>query len=231
MAGAGPRDAGRCVVIVNPNTSTRTTALLEAVANEWLRGSGLHAVGVTVAQGPAIITDPVALRAAVPHVLTAARRAVEAFGPVGIVVGAIGDPGAAELRREAAIPVVGIGEATIAVASAGGRRFGMVTTTAELAESLLDLVARHAPDGRFTGLRLTDTDAETLVEDPAAQLEELSKAAVAACDEDGAEAIIVGGGPLSRTARELVPLVSVPVVEPVPSALECLCSELAARRR
>ncbi len=44
--------------------------------------------------------------------------------------------------------------------------------------------------------------------------------AVEACiAQDGAEEVIIGGGPLGEAARELQPMFTVPVIAPIPSAV------------
>lgn len=213
------------LLIVNPNTNDATTRMLVTVAEEHLDGADATVRGVTAAIGPAMITNPDALGAAATQVVAAARSALAETPADAVIVGAIGDPGVAELRRELPIPVLGIGEAAVRTAASGGRRFGLVTTTSELAESLVALVARHAPLARFTGLRLTPTAAEVLSADPAGQLRELTAAALEA-RADGAEAIVVAGGPLSASARALAALSSVPIIEPVPSAVAMVLRRL-----
>jgi Asp/Glu/hydantoin racemase len=49
------------------------------------------------------------------------------------------------------------------------------------------------------------------------QFHELA-AAVRACVTDGAQAVIIAGGPLSATARRLTALSLAPIIEPLPTA-------------
>ena len=55
------------------------------------------------------------------------------------------------------------------------------------------------------------------------QPESLLDALARACDEavrlDGAQALVIGGGPLARAARALRHRVAVPLIEPVPAAV------------
>lgn len=214
------------VLVVNPNANERTTEAMSAFAAAELAGSGVAVRGVTAADGPLVITGPEDLAASVPHVLQSVRRAVTA-DTVGVIVAAIGDPGVADLRAEFGMPVVGLGEASIRLAAAGGRRFGMVTTTARLAPGLRELVARHGREGTFTGLRFTPADAFTLGADPERADRELSVAVDLCETRDGAETVIVGGGPLSASARRLSGERPVGrIVEPVPSAVAVLLGAL-----
>ncbi|WP_041131949.1 aspartate/glutamate racemase family protein [Streptomyces vietnamensis] len=85
------------MVLVNPNTSTATTAMMTAIARRTL-GPALPVRGVTVARGPRMLTDPDALRAAAPEVLAAGLRATTGGDCAALLVAAFGDPGLAELR-------------------------------------------------------------------------------------------------------------------------------------
>ncbi|MFT4216191.1 MAG: aspartate/glutamate racemase family protein [Micropruina sp.] len=218
------------LLLVNPNANTATTRVMTALAQAVLTGTGLTARGATADSGPSVITGPEALAASVPHVLRSARRNVTA-DTVGIIVAAIGDPGVRELRQCWTGPVVGLGEASIMAAGRDGRRFGMVTSTKRLGPGLLGLVRRHAGPGVFTGLRFTGASAGQLAADDALEYRELSEA-VRLCEQvDGAESVIVGGGPLSRTARRLADEHRSVVVEPVPSAVAHLLDALGLAAR
>ncbi|MFT4297156.1 MAG: aspartate/glutamate racemase family protein [Micropruina sp.] len=213
------------LLVVNPNTNTATTSVMTALAQAMLTGTGLTARGVTVDGGPSVITGPEALAASVPHVLRCVHRSLTA-DTAGIVVAAIGDPGVREVRQCWPGPAIGLGEASIRAAGRDGRRFGMVTSTRRLGPGLLGLVHRHAGPGVFTGLRFTDASAEQLAADDALEYRELSEA-VRLCEQvDGAEAVIIGGGPLSRTARRLAQQHRSVVVQPVPSAVRHLLDAL-----
>lgn len=112
------------VVLINPNTSTDTTAMMTAIARRTL---GPLVRGVTVARGPRMLTDPAALPAAAPEVVAAGRRALASGTCRALLVAAFGDPGLAELRAlslasaRGPVPVVGIGEAALLEAAASGR--------------------------------------------------------------------------------------------------------------
>ncbi|QHC64725.1 hypothetical protein GSU69_05345 [Rathayibacter festucae] len=204
---------------MNPNTSVATTRLLVAVARDAVRGEDVRVVGETVAQGPSIITTPSALSAAAVHVVTAARRAVLLHAPDAIVVAAFGDPGAAEAAEATGLPVVGIGAAAVRAASAGGRRFAIATTTGRLEPVLRALVADAGSLDAYAGCFLTASPAEEL-EDPDRLHGEL-RAAVLQAQAAGAEAVIIGGGPLSAAAERLAAEFAgvLPIVEPIRAAV------------
>lgn len=222
------------VVLVNPNTNQRTTAMMVDLAIKYMAPMKMAVEGVTVEYGPSMIVDPATLSESAVHVVGAVRKLLA--GPrgervVAVIIGAIGDPGREELAGLLDVPVVGIGEASILAAARMGRRFGMATSTPLLVDSLLDLVTRHGMAETFTGIRLTVSDPLVLAAAPERQYDELANAVRSCVDEDGAEAVIIAGGPLSQTARQLAALRLVEIVEPVPSASQLVIDKWLARPR
>ena len=211
--------------LVNPNTSAASTELMVALA----RGSaprGLKIVGFTARFGAPLITDPAALAIAADAVL---ELAPELIGD-GVIVSAFGDPGADRLRQRLAVPVIGIGEAAIRAAAAGGRRFSIATTTPKLELSISERIALLGFADQLASIRLTTQDPVALTGDAAA-LEAALRVLVDGCiAEDGAEAIIIGGGPLAGAARAIAGRASVPIIEPVPAAVAWMAQRLGYGR-
>ncbi|MEU3605428.1 aspartate/glutamate racemase family protein [Streptomyces sp. NPDC035033] len=208
------------VALLNPNTDGATTAMMAAIARRTLRPEdGYEVRGVTVAAGPPMLVDEEALRASVRHVLDAADRLLA--GPdrvAAFVVSAFGDPGVEELRARTAVPVVGIAEAALREAGADGRRFGIVTTTPGLAAAVDARVARLGWSAQYTGTRLTPGDPRRLAATPGEMTERLAAAVDRCVEDDGAEAVVIGGGPLGEAAEALRHRSPVPVVGPIPAA-------------
>ncbi|MFE5339293.1 aspartate/glutamate racemase family protein [Isoptericola sp. NPDC056578] len=209
------------VLLVNPNSNASTTALMVDVARTTLDPVGLEVRGVTAASGPAMIVGATDLERSAGEVLDAARRGLadDEGRVVAIVVAAFGDPGREALAAAVDVPVVGIGQSSLMAAAAGGRRFGMATTTPGLVGSLEAMVRRHDVAAGFAGIRLTRTGPTALAERPELQDLELEQAARACFEEDGAEAVIIAGGPLSGAARRIAASGIGTVVEPVPAAM------------
>ncbi|MFT4260491.1 aspartate/glutamate racemase family protein [Microbacterium sp.] len=205
------------ILIVNPNTTVATTSAMTALAAAALDGTNLIARGTTVDAGPSVITTPEELSASIPHVVDRVGRSVTA-ATRAIIVAAIGDPGVDELRALSPLPVIGLGEASVREAVSLERPFGMATSTPALAPGLLALVSRYAPTGTFTGVRVTGSSAQELAGDEELERRELHRT-VGLCVQDGAEAVIIGGGPLSRSAARLSGPAMPQIIQPVPSAV------------
>lgn len=221
----------RCVVLVNPNTSDATTELMAAIAREALTGSDLLVEGCTATHGPRMITSVEDLAASAEVVVALGSEAVRSESQTrtvaAVIVGAFGDPGVEELRRALAVPVIGIAEASLRAAAADGRRFGVATTTPALLPALQSRVEDLKLGPACTGFRFTLSHPLILADDPGRQLEELRLAVQESVDLDGAEAVVIGGGPLGESAERLRPLFDIPVLAPIRSA----CAEVLAVTR
>lgn len=211
------------ILLINPNSSAATTAMMVDIA----RGeapAGFRVSGATAAVGPAMIVNEHELAAAAAEVLKAWRAAGRRWD--GVIVSAFGDPGIGPLRHEAGVPVVGIAEASMRAASEGGRRFGIATVTPELVPAIEARAAALELGGLYTGTRLTQGDPRALAADAQALEDALAQAVRRCIDEDGAAAVIIGGGPLGQAAVALGPRFDVPVIAPISAAMHQLCAQL-----
>lgn len=211
------------LVLINPNTNAVSTTLMVGIARESAPAD-VRIDGLTVRQGVPLITNPEMLRRAAWSV-TETLADADLKGTAGVIVAAFGDPGLQQVRASCPCPVTGIAEAGMAEAAEGGRRFAVVTTTPELSGSIATTAAGYGHAPFFAGVVLTEGEPSRLMSDPDRLTEALHAACRRAIDERGAEAIVIGGGPLARAARTLAALLSCPVIEPVPAAVR-----LAIRR-
>ena len=202
------------IVLVNPNTSAATTAAMVAIAQETAAGHA-EVEGMTAPIGAPLITEPGALAVAAEAVIALAPALA---GADAVIVAAFGDPGLDALRSLLSCPVTGIAEAGMAEAGAGGRRFAVATTTPGLRDMIAATAARHG-HGAFAGTWTTPGDPAALTADADALVRALATACRAAIAEGGAEAVVIGGGPLACAARALAGTLPVPLVEPVPAAV------------
>jgi allantoin racemase len=214
----------RKILLINPNSSETTTAMMVAIAAACAP-DGVEVICATARRSPGMITTAVALAAAADEVVEIGVR--EATGFSGIIISAYGDPGLKDLQDRVAIPVVGICEASMIEAAAGRRRFGVATVTPDLVGSIED-AARHLNLSHlFSGVRLTPGDPVELAADPAALQAALADAVRACLDKDRADAVIIGGGPLGQAALALAPMFSAPIVAPIPAAVRRLLEMMA----
>ena len=207
------------ILLINPNTSRATTEQMAAIARACAP-AGVEVVGVTAPRGVPMILTGDQLAAAVPTVVEIGIA--EGVGVDGIIIGAFGDPGLAALRERVAVPVVGIAEASMLEAAEGGRPFGVATTTPALVDFIAARVHELGVAALYIGIRLTPGDPMALVADPPRLVEALAEAVHETIDTDGAEAVIIGGGPLGQAAIVLAPRFTTPIIAPIPAAMRRL---------
>lgn len=212
------------VAVVNPNTSASTTAAMVAIAREAAPG-GMEIAGVTAAFGVPLITNPAALGVAAEAVLALAE---ELAGFDGVIVAAFGDPGREALAARLSCPVVGIAEASMAEAARLSHgRFAVVTTTPDLTGSIRETAQRYGLQAALAAVHVPGTgDPARLMADRARLDEALACLIGKAVAQDGARAIVIGGGPLAAAARRLAPRFAIPIVEPIPAAVAMMAAAL-----
>ncbi len=181
---------------------------------------GIEIIGATAQRSPPMIVDPTALASSAAEVSELGLGLGREVS--GIIVGAFGDPGLADLRRKLDIPVVGIAEAAMREAAREQRRFGIATTTPALAAAIAANTAALGLGHLYSGVRLTSEDPLELVAAPERLVEALGEAIAACIRLDGAQAVIIGGGPLGNAATALAARFEVPVIAPIPAAVRRL---------
>jgi allantoin racemase len=213
-------------LLVNPNTTQRTTDTMVAIAREAAPEDTI--IGATAAFGAPLLVDE-AMLAKGAVAVEALFAAYDFAGFDGAIVAAFGDPALETVRNTCPVPVTGIAEASMLEAAGEGRRFVVATTTPLLVDAIGKRAASLGLADLFAGVRLTQGDINALMADPAALERELAAACEIAMNRDGARAIVIGGGPLAVAARALAPRFSVPIVEPIPAAVRLAQSRAAAR--
>jgi allantoin racemase len=209
----------KIIVLINPNSNdaaTRSMAELAALETEGVA----RIDGRSNAGAPPLLTTPEDMQNAIPGVVELGVAAAEDDQVAAIIVAAFSDPGLEELRAEVDIPVFGIGEEVFHAAARDGRAFGIVTVTPDeaLIESFRQKAAALGYEDQYRGVRVTPGDPTELVNDPDRLDAALAEAVRASAEADGAEAVIMGGGPLSASAVRLQPEFEVPLVVAVSAA-------------
>lgn len=187
-------------------------AIAQAVA-----GDGFDVTGATATRAPPMIVLPAAFAAATAEVVEMALA--NQAGCDGMIVAAFGDPGLAGIRAHTKTLTVGIAEAAMLEAAEGGRRFGVATTTAALTAQIDARVNDLGLTAQYSATRVTEGDPSLLTADPERLRASLAQVVQTLISRDGADAVIIGGGPLAQAAAVLQPIFSIPIVAPIPAAV------------
>lgn len=204
------------ILVVNSNTTEAVTARIGAAARDAASpGTAIEAVSapfglsLIVSRADWLVAGPATLAA-----LAARRGAYDAA-----VIACFGDPGLDAAKELLDVPVLGISEAAFHAAAMLGRRFGVVSFTAALRPMFEDCLAHHGLTARCTGFRMGPPfagDPGRVAEERAGLIAGLCREAV---EQDGAEVVILAGGPLAGLAPVIAPEVSVPLVDGTAAAV------------
>lgn len=215
------------IVLINPNSSETATRSMVDLARMAV-GDAATVEGKSNAGAPALLTTPEDMERAIPGVVATGTQAASDPRVAALIVSAFSDPGLAELRAAVDIPVFGIGEEVFHEAARGGRPFGIVTVTPDkaLIESFRQKAASLGYAAQYRGTRVTPGDPRELVQDAARLDAALAEAVSQSVAEDGAEAVIMGGGPLSASALRLQPRFNQPLVVAVTAAARAALTKI-----
>ncbi len=219
--------ADKVIVLINPNSNATTTASMADIAATVTGGVAVEAKsneGV-----PPLLTTPKDLADAVPGVVRIGVEAAKDPRVGAVIVAAFGDPGLEELRSAIDLPVFGIREQAFREAAKGGRPFGIATTTPDpgLLEAFRQTAIALGFGDQFRGTRATPGDPNALMKKSPDELDAALAAAVRASMVDGAQAVIIGGGPLTASALRLQPQFDIPLVVPVIAAAQAAAQAVA----
>jgi allantoin racemase len=203
------------ILLINPNTTTSMTDSMVSAA-ERVAAPGTEIAGATVEDGVPFIDgyyDEALAAAAVARCVCERRGTFDAA-----IIACFGDPGLLAARELTDAPVVGIAEASFALAATLGHRFGVVTTVDRSVPGTIDLLRHYGIESRCAAIEASGADVLEIDEHPAGTLEALEAAgrrAIAA----GAEVLCLGCGSMLEAKAALEERLRVPVVEAVPSAV------------
>ena len=204
------------LLLINPNITAVMTESMAAEARRYASG-GTEIVAVTAAFG----TQYVENRAEAAIAAHAVRDALakHADGCDAAIVSAFGDPGLAAAREFADIPVVGIEESAILAAWMLGRRYSIVCLTPRLRRWYIECAQEHGLAGRLASVRALNVKIPDITQAKDQFRAILLAECERAIEDDEAEVIIFGGGPIAGLAREAAGLLPVPVLDGVSCAV------------
>ena len=204
------------LLLINPNI---TEAMTVSMAEEARRTAspGTEIVPVTAAFGTQYIANRAEAAIAAHAVLDTLAR--HAAGHDGAIVSAFGDPGLGAARELADIPIFGIAESAMLAAWTLGRRYSIVCLTPRLRRWYIECAREHGLDGRLASVRALDVPIPDITQAKQQLSARLIEECLRAVDEDEAEVIILGGGPLAGLAREAAADIPVPTLDGISCAV------------
>lgn len=206
------------IKIINPNTTQSMTESIYEAARRYARPD-TQIVAVSPETGPVSIENfhdqYVSVIGLLEEIHKGEKEKFDAF-----VIAAACDPGIFAAREIASVPVVGMGEASMYMASLVAAKFSIVTVIKRIVPLIEEVVRRSGMAGRCASIRATSLSVLDCEKNPDRTTIELTSESKKAVLEDGAEAICLGCAGMVKFANSLEKKLNVPVFDGVTAAVK-----------
>ncbi|MDM0011580.1 aspartate/glutamate racemase family protein [Variovorax sp. J22P168] len=206
------------IKIINPNTTWRMTEKIGACARAVAR-PGTRIEAVNPPMGPASIESHYDEALAVPGLLHEIALG-EQEGASGYVIACFGDPGLKAARELASVPVVGIAEAAMHLASLVATRFSVVTTLQRTVGQAWHLAEAYGMKRFCANVRACDIPVLALEEPGSAARNRIVEECRRALEEDGSDAIVLGCAGMADLCADIGQALGVPVIDGVAAGIQ-----------
>ncbi|WP_119420191.1 aspartate/glutamate racemase family protein [Desertibaculum subflavum] len=204
------------LLLINPNTTPAITDRVLAVARA-AASPGVRLAAVTGRFGGRYIADRATYAIAGHAALDALASYPGRYDAV--VLACFGDPGLLALKEVCPRPVVGMAEASLALAITLGRRVALVTGGEAWVPMLEEFVAAQGLSHRLAAVLAVAPTGADIARDPEGSLALLAEAVSDAVQRCGADVVVLGGAGLAGLAAPLAARVAVPVLDSVVCAI------------
>jgi allantoin racemase len=211
----------RRILVINPNTARETAELMQEQCRRIaFPGTVVDATYIksTETFSSYKVFSYVDLAVCTVESVKIAWQARDRYD--GIIVAGFSDVGVDAMKEILDIPVLGIAEAAYHVAALLGHRFAVLTGTSKWTPPKHDYVKALGVESKVVSFRsYSEWDENDSHEALRAKLIKVARAAI---KEDGAEVVILGGGPLVGYGKEIEKDLGIPVIDPTLAALKLM---------
>jgi len=197
------------IVIINPNSDEAMTKDIDKAARSYAEGR-FEVMTLPAAGAPKFIDtfeDQALSAPGMVQIVRKYEKEADAF-----VVACACDPNLKLMREISSKPVVGIGEASMYMATMLGNSFTILQTDTYSVPNKVRLVHQYQMAANLASVRAALKGGE-------GRFEQYLEAARCAIDEDGAEVIILGCAGLCDMSRKLSRVLGMPVLDGIACAL------------
>ena len=199
------------ILIINPNSDPEMTAVIQKTADGYADGE-FDVVCKPTPGAPVFIETSNDVIQAAPGMVKLLRENEDHFD--AIIIACHDDPNLDAMKEMARKPVVGIGEASMKMASMLGHRFSVVTTSKHSIPAKEAQVRKLYLEGMLASVKAPPEEMAG-----ASEKEKYLKAAQMALDEDMAEVLVLGCAGMSGLDKSLSEELGAPVLDGVVCAL------------
>jgi len=199
------------ILIINPNSDINMTASIQKTADSF-EEKGSEIKCVSTEEAPLFIETYEDSTLAAEGMIRTVKENENRYD--AFIVACHCDPNLDVLKEISNKPVVGIGEASMKIASMLGHKFSVISTAAHSIPIKEELVRKYHLQNLLASVRAPEGDKDTQDEE-----EKYFHVAKAAVEDDGAEVIVLGCAGLTGLDKTLMKRLNVPVLDGVICAL------------
>jgi allantoin racemase len=199
------------ILIINPNSDPVMTARIQKTAEQFA-GSEFEVEARPTPGAPVFLETYEDASLSAPGMIRLLRDNEEAFD--AFIVACHCDPNLDALKEITDKPVVGISEASMAVASLLGHRFSVISDNSHSIPNKEALARKYHRDGLLASVRAPEKER---LDRP--DLEKYTSVGRDALEKDGAEVLILGCAAMTGLDRPLQERLGAPVVDGIKAAL------------
>jgi len=214
------------ILIINPNTSTHMTSLIEKSAKE-VASIGTEILVTNPKSGPKAIEsffdETTSTINIVKEILHNLKEKVDA-----VVIACFDDPGLYIFREMLEIPVIGIGESSILMALTLGWKFSILVASEKAIPLMENMVYRYGLEKRMASIETMGLSVVEIDQMGDKAIEPLLKVAEKAKSKH-AEVLILGCAGLAGLDKKLYEFIKMPVIDPVKAGVKMAESIVAMK--
>jgi allantoin racemase len=199
------------ILIINPNSDPEMTAAIERTARDFA-AADFEVECLPTPGAPRFIETYEDELTAAPGMVRLLRDRYDRHD--AFIVACHCDPNLDALKEISRKPVIGIGEASMKIASMLGHRFSVLSATRHSIPHKEELVRKYHLEGILASIRTAGADSEAAAAD-----ERYFQAARQAIEEDGAEVVVLGCAGMTGLDKAIQDRIGVPVLDGVVCAL------------
>lgn len=208
------------IQVINPNTSLEMTVSIGESANK-VAAVNTEIIAVSPEQGVPSIEGHYDEAISAIGVLKLVQQGREQ-GVDGHVIACFGDPALHAAREVADAPVIGIAEAAFHMATLIATKFSIVTTLSRTKIIAEHLLHQYGFAHKCAQIRCIDLPVLDLENNEQATYQKLLENCLAAKQQDGIGAIVLGCGGMAKLAERVAAEIDIPVIDGVTAAVKLI---------
>lgn len=207
----------RKILLINPNSSEKmTTDIKNTVVQMQLLDTEITTVKMQ--RAPEVLES-------FGDYTKASYEVMEFFQQIkgydGILLACFGDPGLFALKEIAKIPLVGIAEASFAIAQLLGYKFSVMAASQKARPMMDQLIKSYGLENRVTSIETLNLPIEDFLYNKDLLLDDLLNAGKRAIGK-GAEVLILGCAGMTMLGDDVQGILGVPVIDPIKAGIVSL---------